>query len=70
MLAKLGESFAFGVYILHPIVRDILRMIAKHCGFSQIAIWNWLLSIAVFVISIALYWIWIEAMKKCKDRNI
>lgn len=52
ILSVVGEKYSFGVYILHPIVRDILRMIADHFGITSMPVWNWILPILIFGTSI------------------
>lgn len=54
VLSIIGEKYAFGVYILHPIVRDIFWMIAEYLGVAVQPIWNWILPILVFGMSICI----------------
>ena len=50
ILGTIGEKYAFGVYILHPIVRDIFKYI-----FPQTALLLWIRPVLVFVVSILIY---------------
>ncbi len=50
VLCILGGSYSFGVYILHPIVRDLYDMV-----FISYFVTDWLKPIVVFMVSIFIY---------------
>ena len=57
-IGSLGERDSFGVYILHPIVRDVLRIIAERIEISDRRIWVLCLPIIVIIFSILLWRVW------------
>ena len=59
---RMGEKYSFGIYILHPIVRDVLKIIADKTGFSDQSVWGWCLPIMVVMFSLMLWWAWRTAL--------
>ena len=57
-LARIGEEYSFGVYILHPVARDVLKMSAGTAGIQDKALWGWCLPILTIVFSILLWKLW------------
>lgn len=59
---RMGEKYSFGIYILHPIVRDVLKIIADKTGLSDQSVWGWCLPIMVVMFSLMLWWAWRTAL--------
>lgn len=69
-ISIIGEKCSFGVYILHPIIRDIFRMLAKYFGIASQPIWNWILPILVFASSVCVNLLWCAGKEKIKFRKV
>ena len=70
-LGSIGEKYSLGVYILHPIVRDLLKIFAGKIGISNQRMWNWCLPIIVIIFSIIMWWVWRSILtlgRVCKRR--
>lgn len=51
-IENIGEKYSFLVYILHPIIRDVYRMIFEFLGLNNNLVVLWIRPIVVFSISI------------------
>ena len=57
-LRYIGKNLSFGVYIFHPIIRDILKLLGVHFAVSNFYIWSWVLPILTIVITLICTEIW------------
>ena len=58
IFGRLGEKYSFGIYILHPIARDVLKIIADKAGFSDQSMWKWCLPIMAVMFSFMVWRVW------------
>ena len=57
-LSNIGEKYSLGVYILHPVIRDLLKIFVGKAGFNDNSIWNWCLPVLTVLFSIIIWWGW------------
>lgn len=51
-LRYIGKNLSFGVYIFHPIIRDILKLLGMHFAASDFYVWSWILPILTIIITL------------------
>lgn len=52
VLRYIGKNLSFGVYIFHPIIRDILRLVGMCFAISNLKIWSWTLPILTIMVTL------------------
>ena len=67
-LSVLGDKYSFGVYILHPIIRDIYGMIFEMFKLNNNMIILWIRPIIVFWVSILVAYIFALFVKRTARR--
>lgn len=65
-MSNIGEKYSFGIYILHPIVRDIIGLLANKFSFSSSLLYSWTRPIWVILFSIVIYGIWSKTIRVIK----
>ena len=64
-LDYIGEKYSLGIYILHPIVGEMISSIAGRVGFGGMAIWKWCFPISVIIFSMFMWKLWSIVHNKC-----
>lgn len=64
ILRFIGKELSFGVYIVHPIIRDIYKLIFKRIGIIEMPLISWLVPMLTIVTSIVAVYVVVSCWKK------
>lgn len=62
--SNIGAYYSLGVYVLHPLIRDIYRMYADRIGIATSVAWLWILPILTFSTSVIIYKVFLGGKEK------
>lgn len=66
--SNIGDRYSLGVYVLHPLIRDLYRMVADRIGIASSVVWQWFVPVLTFSSSVFLYSLFLNCKEKLKKQ--